>query len=121
MVILSCRGSSAFLFRRPSPSEQVVTEEELAALYQRGLREAENAAANSFHCRTANCHGFCFYEDEVNEFNCPICAKRNCILCKAIHEGMNCQEYQDDLKSGAANDGATNCKETRTQKMLMVK
>ena len=95
---------------------QVVTQEELEALYRRGLRQAENAAANSFHCRTANCEGFCFYEDEVNEFDCPLCTKRNCLLCKAIHEGMNCQEYQDDLKRRAANDAAAKA----TQDMLEV-
>ncbi len=70
----------------------------------------------SFHCRSANCEGFCFYEDEVNEFNCPVCAKKNCILCKAIHEDMNCQEYQDDLKRRAENDEVAN----QTKKMLDV-
>lgn len=34
-------------------------------VYQRGLRQAEAAAANAFHCRTPDCKGFCFYEDEV--------------------------------------------------------
>ena len=37
---------------------QIVTPEELEALYRRGLRQAENAAKNSFHCRSANCEGF---------------------------------------------------------------
>ena len=94
----------------------MVSEEELLMLHQKGLAQAENAAANSFHCRTANCASFCFYEDEVNEFRCPVCAKTNCLLCKAIHEDMNCQEYQDDLKRRAANDEAAKA----TQKMLDV-
>ena len=38
------------------------------------------------------------------------------MLCKAIHEGMNCQEYQDDLKRKANNDEA----EKKTQEMLEV-
>ncbi len=95
---------------------QIVSPNELQDLYRRGLRQAENAAANSFHCRTPNCEGFCFYEDEVNEFNCPICIKQNCLLCKAIHEEQNCQEYQDDLKRLAANDAAAKA----TQDMLEV-
>ena len=95
----------------------MVTPEQLQELYKRGLRQAESAAANSYHCRTANCEGFCFYEDEVNEFNCPICHKVNCLLCKAIHEGMDCQEYQDDLKRRAANDEAAKA----TQEMLNVR
>jgi len=95
---------------------QVLTEEELEAVYRRGLREAENASANSFHCKTVDCGAFCFYEDDVNEFNCPVCKKRNCLLCKAIHEGMDCKEYQDDLKRRAANDEAAKA----TQEMLEV-
>jgi len=52
----------------------------------------------------------------VNEFDCPLCQKRNCLLCKAIHEGMNCQEYQEDLKRRAENDAAAKA----TQEMLEV-
>ena len=52
----------------------------------------------------------------MNEFDCPVCVKRNCLLCKAIHEGMNCQEYQEDLKRRAANDAAAKA----TQEMLEV-
>ena len=54
---------------------QLVTPEQLQKLYRRGLREAESAAGNSYHCKSTNCEGFCFYEDEVNEFHCPICTK----------------------------------------------
>ena len=39
-------------------------------------------------------------------FSCPICCKTNCLTCKAIHEGMNCHEYQDDLQIRAENDVA---------------
>ena len=95
---------------------QVLTDEELESVHRRGLREAESASPNSFHCKTADCGGFCFYEDAVNEFQCPVCAKRNCLLCKAIHEGMDCKEYQDDLKRRAADDEAAQA----TQNMLEV-
>ena len=39
---------------------------------------------------------------QVNEYKCNICLKLNCILCKAQHEGKNCQEYQEDLKDDQA-------------------
>ena len=52
----------------------------------------------------------------MNEFNCPLCKKRNFLLCRAIHEGTNCQEYQEDLKRRAENDTAANA----TQDMLEV-
>ena len=35
---------------------------------------------------------------QVNEFQCQICNRHNCLTCKAIHKEKNCQEYQDDLK-----------------------
>ena len=95
----------------------MVTEEELEAFHRRGLRQAENADAHSFHCKTPDCEGFCFYEDEVNHFQCPVCTKRNCITCRAIHEGMDCKEYQDDLKRRAENDEAAQ----ETQRMLEVR
>ena len=52
----------------------------------------------------------------MNEFVCNNCGHNNCLLCKAIHEDMDCQEYQDDLKRRAANDEAA----METQAMLDV-
>uniref|UniRef100_A0A8D0HTR5 RanBP-type and C3HC4-type zinc finger-containing protein 1 n=1 Tax=Sphenodon punctatus TaxID=8508 RepID=A0A8D0HTR5_SPHPU len=78
--------------------------------YQRfldlGVSIAENRSRSSYHCKTADCRGWCFFEDDVNEFACPVCQKVNCLLCKAIHENVNCKEYQDDLKLRAQNDQA---------------
>ncbi|XP_074867550.1 ranBP-type and C3HC4-type zinc finger-containing protein 1 [Carettochelys insculpta] len=65
---------------------------------------AENRSQSSYHCKTADCRGWCIFEDDVNEFICPVCQKVNCLLCKAIHENMNCKEYQDDLRLRAQND-----------------
>ncbi|XP_067294835.1 ranBP-type and C3HC4-type zinc finger-containing protein 1 [Pseudorasbora parva] len=73
---------------------------------QRGLSVAESRCEGSYHCATADCPGWCVYEDTVNTFNCPVCKKHNCLLCKAIHEGMNCKQYQDDLAARAINDSA---------------
>ncbi|XP_026934464.1 ranBP-type and C3HC4-type zinc finger-containing protein 1 isoform X1 [Sagmatias obliquidens] len=78
--------------------------------YQRfldlGISIAENRSAFSYHCKTPDCKGWCFFEDDVNEFTCPVCFHINCLLCKAIHEQMNCKEYQDDLALRAQNDVA---------------
>ena len=46
----------------------------------------------------------CIFEDRVNTFHCPSCGKVNCLVCKAIHENMNCKQYQDDIKLKAKND-----------------
>uniref|UniRef100_A0A7N5KKZ6 RanBP-type and C3HC4-type zinc finger-containing protein 1 n=1 Tax=Ailuropoda melanoleuca TaxID=9646 RepID=A0A7N5KKZ6_AILME len=78
--------------------------------YQRfldlGVSIAENRSAFSYHCKTPDCKGWCFFEDDVNEFTCPVCFHINCLVCKAIHEQMNCKEYQDDLALRAQNDVA---------------
>ncbi|XP_065064966.1 ranBP-type and C3HC4-type zinc finger-containing protein 1-like [Rhopilema esculentum] len=92
----------------------ILNEEEYMNYLQRSVNAAENRAPNSYHCKTLNCNGWCFYEDEVNWFDCQVCNKRNCLTCKAIHLNMTCQQYQDDLKIKSENDVAAR----RTQEML---
>ncbi|KPP69555.1 hypothetical protein Z043_111681 [Scleropages formosus] len=82
----------------------LVTGDEYERWLQRGLLVAESQCKSSYHCATPDCHGWCEYEDTVNIFHCPVCRKHNCLLCKAIHEGMNCKQYQDDLTARAVND-----------------
>ncbi|XP_026579044.1 ranBP-type and C3HC4-type zinc finger-containing protein 1 [Pseudonaja textilis] len=84
----------------------LLTEEEYQHFLDLGMSIAENRSRSSFHCKTTDCRGWCFYEDDVNEFYCPVCHKPNCLLCQAIHENMNCKEYQDDLQTRAQNDHA---------------
>ncbi|XP_071116528.1 ranBP-type and C3HC4-type zinc finger-containing protein 1-like [Haliotis cracherodii] len=92
----------------------LVSDEIYARFLQRSLDTAESQASNSYHCKTPDCHGWCIYEDLVNFFACPVCKKENCLTCKAIHEDMNCREYQEDLKRRSSNDKAAQ----QTQKML---
>ncbi|KAJ0059604.1 hypothetical protein NL108_001995, partial [Boleophthalmus pectinirostris] len=84
----------------------LVSTEEYERWLQRGLAVAESRCEGSYHCATADCPGWCVYEDTVNVFHCPVCRKHNCLVCKAIHEGMNCKQYQDDLAARAINDSA---------------
>ncbi|XP_068693963.1 ranBP-type and C3HC4-type zinc finger-containing protein 1-like [Montipora foliosa] len=86
--------------------QALLSEEDFNKFLNRSLATAENQAANSFHCKTPNCQGWCLYEDNVNTFHCPVCNQPNCLTCKAIHVNMNCKEYQDDLKRRAHNDQA---------------
>ena len=89
-------------------------------VYERYLRRsvdlAENQEVNSYHCKTPDCRGWCIYEDLVNFFRCPVCHHENCLTCRAIHEGMNCKQYQEDLRIRAANDEAAK----QTQAVLQV-
>ncbi|CAM5087793.1 unnamed protein product [Eretmochelys imbricata] len=84
----------------------LVSAEEYKRFLERGLVAAERRTQNSYHCKTADCQGWCIYEDAVNEFRCPICWGLNCLLCKAIHEGKDCRQYQDDLQLQAQDDAA---------------
>ncbi|CAG5895853.1 unnamed protein product [Menidia menidia] len=84
----------------------LVPPEEYERWLQRGLSVAESRCEGSYHCATPDCPGWCVYEDTVNVFHCPICRKHNCLICKSIHEGMNCKQYQDDLAARAINDSA---------------
>ena len=61
-------------------------------------REAEGRAANSYHCATPDCAGWCTHEDDVNSFFCYRCSRDNCLTCRAVHEGQNCAEYQRELR-----------------------
>lgn len=67
----------------------------------RSVKTAESQALNSFHCQTADCPGWCVLEDNVNVFLCPVCGHTNCLNCRAIHEGKNCLQYQDELDFNA--------------------
>ena len=88
-------------------------------IYERYLRKslstAESQEINSFHCKTPDCQGWCIYEDHVNFFKCMVCKKENCLTCKAIHEGMDCRTYQDDLHAQANNNASAR----RTKQMLV--
>ncbi|XP_040921810.1 ranBP-type and C3HC4-type zinc finger-containing protein 1 [Toxotes jaculatrix] len=84
----------------------LVPADEYERWLQRGLSVAESRCEGSYHCATPDCRGWCVYEDTVNVFHCPVCGKHNCLICKAIHEGMNCKQYQDDLAARAINDSA---------------
>uniref|UniRef100_H3AS07 RanBP-type and C3HC4-type zinc finger-containing protein 1 n=1 Tax=Latimeria chalumnae TaxID=7897 RepID=H3AS07_LATCH len=94
----------------------LVCAEEYRKFLERSLKVAESRSENSYHCKTVDCRGWCVYEDTVNEFHCPICQRLNCLICKAIHEGMNCRQYQDNLQIRALNDVAAR----QTTEMLNV-
>lgn len=50
----------------------------------KSIKQAENKSGKSFHCKTVDCKGWCIFEDNVNEFRCPICRQINCLTCQVI-------------------------------------
>ena len=96
---------------------QLLNENDFQKYLFRSLVTAESKAPDSFHCQTPNCHGWCVYDDEVNDFDCPVCNEKNCLTCKALHHPVDCKKYQNDLKRMAANDEASR----KTQEYLDVR
>ncbi|XP_014256597.1 uncharacterized protein LOC106670617 [Cimex lectularius] len=75
---------------------------------------AETKIGNTFHCKTPDCKGWCIYEDNVNVFKCPVCTHINCVTCQAVHEGLDCKQYQEQVNL----DSETNVESKRTKEML---
>ncbi|KAF6722472.1 RanBP-type and C3HC4-type zinc finger-containing protein 1 [Oryzias melastigma] len=98
--------------------KELLTDEEHQRFLELRLSIAESRSEHSFHCQTPNCRGWCIYEDEVNEFHCDLCSEINCLLCRAIHKGMNCKDYQDDLRVRAQNDEAAQQTKQMLESML---
>ncbi|XP_071039680.1 uncharacterized protein [Parasteatoda tepidariorum] len=84
--------------------KSLVTKEIFEKYLQKSLNLAETQAEDSFHCKTVDCPGWCLYEDSVNFFLCSVCGKTNCLTCAAIHEGQNCQQYQDFVTFNSETD-----------------
>ncbi|XP_062547961.1 uncharacterized protein LOC134213224 [Armigeres subalbatus] len=92
----------------------LVTKDMYEAHLAKSISQAESTLDNTFHCKTPNCRGWCIYEDNVNQFKCPVCTIVNCLTCRAIHDGLDCKQYQDRMNS----DCDTNIEARRTKAML---
>ncbi|XP_014480218.1 PREDICTED: uncharacterized protein LOC106747325 [Dinoponera quadriceps] len=94
--------------------ESTLQEREIKALvepkvYQqhlaKSIAQAENNAGNkAFHCKTPDCPGWCIYDDDVNNFLCPVCEANNCLTCQVVHTGKNCKQYQQWLQLSKETD-----------------
>ena len=96
----------------------LLTDEKFQDYLRKGLNAAESHLKNTFHCKTADCLGWCEFDDGVNNFKCPVCDHVNCLTCKAIHENMDCKEYQNLLFAESTNKQA---KKTRNLLKKLVK
>lgn len=52
----------------------------------KSIKQAENKMSKSFHCKTVDCRGWCIFEDNVNDFRCPICRQINCLTCQVSRD-----------------------------------
>lgn len=49
---------------------------------------------NIFNCRNENCIGYGLIDRQQTSFECDECKTINCVLCRDIHNGMNCEEFK---------------------------
>lgn len=66
----------------------------------KSLTEAEASIANTFHCKTPDCPVWIEIDEMLDGFECPGCKKTNCVKCKAVHQGISCETYEDMLHGG---------------------
>lgn len=64
----------------------LLAQDEFEKYAAKTLRIAESQETKSFHCKKANCLGWCIVEDEINTFICPVCKSQNCLPCRVNHE-----------------------------------
>jgi len=78
---------------------------------KKSVKEAEANIQNAFHCKTPDCAGWTVVEDDVNIFKCPLCKRTNCITCQAIHDGMDCKQYQQSMLVDSQDENSKKTKE----------
>ncbi|KAI1285162.1 RanBP-type and C3HC4-type zinc finger-containing protein 1 [Halotydeus destructor] len=66
---------------------------------QRRLNAFCSSSKDVFHCSAPNCEMFVELDGQIRQFECGSCRKMNCVLCKAIHEGMSCEQWKSKLLS----------------------
>lgn len=81
----SPEGSCEFLIS--AREIRAIVPPELYEMHQlKGLKRAETALENIYHCKTPDCGGFFQHDEDRSAFVCTVCDKVNCIKCKTIHE-----------------------------------
>lgn len=104
-LIESIKHSDEFAVKCPESScEFTLQEREIRGLVpieifdkhlEKSLKLYQGVSETAVHCKTPDCRGWIEADKNVRGFTCEVCEKVNCIGCKAIHQGKNCQEYQD--------------------------
>ncbi|XP_040581717.1 ranBP-type and C3HC4-type zinc finger-containing protein 1 [Lepeophtheirus salmonis] len=89
----------------------LVSKEVFEKFQKRSLQEASAKMENSYHCKTPDCPGFCVLADDINNYKCDVCKKVNCITCQAIHEGMDCKEYQRYILAESTDENSIKTRE----------
>lgn len=88
-------GSKCIGFIMDSELRSLVTIDIYLGFLNKSLATAEAANPNAYHCKTPDCPAWVEIDCEVEGFQCPACQRDNCVKCKAVHQGVSCDDYQD--------------------------
>lgn len=83
-VQIKCPTMDCTCFIHDREIHALLTQAEFDKYSMRTLRLVESQAPNSYHCKKANCEGWCLVDDEVNTFSCPRCWSQNCLPCQVV-------------------------------------
>lgn len=92
-----CPGNCKTEINQPE-IRRILREEDFAKYLDRELKTLERNS-NTYHCKTPNCTGFVFLDDNLHakNFLCFVCKQKNCLRCNAVHTGMNCHKYRNRI------------------------
>lgn len=127
-LIESIKHSDEYVVKCPGDEcELTVQEREIRGLVpaelfdqhlEKSLKLYEGTTENAYHCKTPDCRGFIEIDKNLQGFMCFVCKRVNCIGCKVIHHGKNCQEYQDTINPDGKNQRENAASEKLIRKMV---
>lgn len=94
-------GSNCIGILMDTEVRSLISIEVYVGLLGKSLKIAENSNPAAYHCKTPGCLLWIEILGEVDEFECGACQRVNCVLCKAVHQGVSCENYQQMLHGGA--------------------
>lgn len=117
---VNCPGTCTFKMQERE-IKAIVSSDVFEKHLLKSLKIAESATAKSYHCKTPDCNGWIEYEEGVRGFTCQVCLAVNCLGCKVIHKGKNCQEYQDEINPNARSKRENEASERAVLNMIAAK
>lgn len=116
--IVKCPGDDCELTIQEREVRGIVPAEIFDKHLEKSLKLYEGTSTNAYHCKTPDCRGFIEMAENLLGFMCFVCKKVNCISCKVIHHGKNCEEYQDTVNPDGKHQRENDQSEKAIRKMI---
>ncbi|CRL04381.1 CLUMA_CG017472, isoform A [Clunio marinus] len=117
---VKCSEIECKAFLQDCEIRSLVTPEDYEKHLEKSLKVFESTSQNVYHCKTPDCRGFIEVDRHLRGFPCPVCMRVNCISCKTIHQGKNCQQYQDEIDPNGRQQRENNATEDYMRNLVAV-